>query len=122
MNKYYTSTLNLTSRTAVSLWNNELTGQISDGMWENTYPYDHWEFWCKTKAVYHPTDNNLVTNESYKIRKNNYGFIRLIPYVGYRMLEDGRKINSSYTLKNLKDDMKLIKQAMHNIVLKESKF
>jgi hypothetical protein len=28
-----------------ALFEHEILGQLSDGAWENTYPYDHWKFW-----------------------------------------------------------------------------
>lgn len=158
-------TMYLTSKTAVALWNNELTGQISDGMWENTKPDDHYEFWCDTEAVYHPTNVEVVTETPWRIRKSNYSFSKLIEYVGDRMLNLGRltkvtgeiyahlreseylpeteeaflklrqsekypgeyvkKIGlnvahkyyteSTYSLKELRADMNLIRAAMHNV-------
>jgi len=35
----------------VVLYECEFKGQFSDGNWENTMPYDHWEIPCKAKAV-----------------------------------------------------------------------
>lgn len=34
----------------VAVWEHEIKGQLSDGMWENLGG-PHWEFWCDTKAV-----------------------------------------------------------------------
>lgn len=33
-----------------ALFDNEITGQLSDGAWENTVPYEHWRFWCNLKT------------------------------------------------------------------------
>lgn len=84
-----TGTMTLTSQTAVALWHNELIGQISDGMWENTRPYDHWEFWCDLDVSVGSVNDIRVANGS-RCRKNNYGFMRLYPIVGERMLSVGR--------------------------------
>lgn len=43
--------MTLTSRTAVALWVNEVSGQISDGMWENARPNNHWQFWCRLQVI-----------------------------------------------------------------------
>lgn len=29
-----------------AIFDHEIRGQISDGAWENTTPYNHWHFWC----------------------------------------------------------------------------
>ena len=34
----------------LALWDGEVTGQLSDGTWENTRPHDHWQFWCRLDA------------------------------------------------------------------------
>jgi len=34
----------------VALFENEIKGQISDGMWENASPANHWKVWCNTTA------------------------------------------------------------------------
>jgi hypothetical protein len=44
-------TMVLPSKTAVALWHAEVTGQISDGMWENSRPFDHWKFWCSMNVI-----------------------------------------------------------------------
>ena len=46
-NNNSSGSMTFTSRTAVALWVNEICGQISDGMWENASPHNHWQFWCR---------------------------------------------------------------------------
>ena len=36
---------------AACLFATEITGQLSDGRWENTRPYDHWKFWCNAEVI-----------------------------------------------------------------------
>lgn len=66
------------------LLENELFGQISDGMWENTSPNDHWEVWSECKVVV--DENNLGRN--FYARKDNYNLnsSSLLEIVGDRML------------------------------------
>ena len=82
-----TGTMTLTSRTAVALWVCELLGQISDGMWENTCPLDHYKFWCCMDVQI--GDESKVTSTAW-CRKNGYNFAALFPIVGDRMLAYAR--------------------------------
>lgn len=41
----------LPTLTACAIWDWEVTGQLSDGTWENSVPHDHWKFWCRCEAV-----------------------------------------------------------------------
>lgn len=71
-------TMTFTSSTAVALWNNEVSGQISDGMWENSTPHDHWQFWCRLNVVVGVEDKIDVADEAkYSCRKNAYALTRL---------------------------------------------
>lgn len=36
----------LPSKGLKAIFDHEIRGQISDGAWENTTPYNHWHFWC----------------------------------------------------------------------------
>ena len=42
-----TGTILLPTASALALWEHEVTGQISDGTWENASPRDHYQFWCR---------------------------------------------------------------------------
>ncbi len=76
--------INFSNNVQKTLWDNELTGQISDGMWENTRPYDHYRFWCRVESCVDP-DNVGVSNAYYE--KRNYNFVNkeLIEIIGDRM-------------------------------------
>jgi hypothetical protein len=82
------ATMTLPSRTAVALWVNELSGQISDGMWENSRPYDHWKFWCRLDVRFGEVASFNRGGEW--VGKYNYNFANLYKYVGDRMLAIGR--------------------------------
>ena len=40
-------TFTFSTVSAAALWNCEVSGQISDGTWENASPKDHWIFWSR---------------------------------------------------------------------------
>lgn len=52
------------------IWDSELSGQISDGKWENTVPYDHWEPWCDAEVVVATSELELGRN--FAVKKDNY--------------------------------------------------
>lgn len=66
------------------LWEEEFTGQISDGMWENT-PYSGFEFWSNVPTSLGPK-TQLVGGVPSGV-KQTFGFDRLIPIIGDRMLQ-----------------------------------
>lgn len=63
----------------------EIRGQLSDGNWENTRPYDHWRPWCDVSWQSCVVDPKNVGPEFWA-HKNNYRLTDLIQYVGDRML------------------------------------
>jgi hypothetical protein len=67
------------------LWDEELSGQISDGMWENASPWDHWQPWCDADVVVAPDGN---VGRTFWARKDSYLFTsqELLSIVGDRML------------------------------------
>lgn len=93
------------------LWVEELIGQISDGMWENT-TNSCWAFWYNIKVEL-GEKNEFLNEYGYDFVgdrniKANFGFARLIPYVGDRMIEIGLKYDSDYNEKKLRQDLKKI--------------
>lgn len=62
----------------------ELDGQISDGMWENARPNDHYLPWCRARVVVSPAN----PGRNFYARKDNYDFAsrELLDVVGLRML------------------------------------
>ena len=78
--------ISLPTVSAIALWKDEITGQLSDGMWENSKPYEHWVFWSNMKPVLgrpgvKATDAPL---------KSSYNLSALVEYVGDRMLQVGK--------------------------------
>jgi len=45
------NTIVLQSQTQKAIWLEEITGQLSDGTWENATPRDHWKFWCQLDVL-----------------------------------------------------------------------
>lgn len=74
---------------AVTLWHFEFQGQISDGMWENSRPYDHWKFWCHCEASVGET-LQLVREFGHGPTKTAYNFGALREHIGDRMMTYGR--------------------------------
>lgn len=160
--------ITFTTISALALWEGEITGQLSDGMWENSRPYEHWRFWCDLNPSV-GEQNSVKSDVSYRCRKNRYGLTRLlkIDCIQNRMLrmaqmavalnrcpsyrervqaeclpltfgeyramcdherhqkkfshitsEMARKYyDTEYTLKDLRDDLKIIREAMHSVLL-----
>lgn len=71
-----------------SLFEIELQGQISDGMWENATPHDHYKPWCNATVIVDPTN----VGRGFGARRDYYGFSspRLLEVVGGRMLAYAR--------------------------------
>ena len=93
-----------------ALWNEELTGQISDGMWENT-PNTGWIYWCNVQTEVADGITHLEKRLPYNV-KANFNFHALIEYVGDRMLEEIQKYEPNATEKDLRVYLKEIKDAM----------
>jgi hypothetical protein len=124
-----TGTIYLPTFTAVALWNKELTGQLSDGMWENANPAygpdAHWIFWCNLQAVCDPGgEPRVVTPCAWRCKKTGYNFAALYPIIGERMLSigyeeikrlDGPDCIPLYTMRELRQDIKSIKAAMKTV-------
>ncbi len=77
MKQNTSGTMTLPSATAVALWHKEIVGQISDGMWENSRPHEHWQFWCRLDVVVGPEAGLVKSDQFYWVRKNDYALIRL---------------------------------------------
>ena len=101
------NTIYLPTASAVALWDWELVGQFSDGMWENTQPYDHWRAWANVDVK---LGNPRVNTNNYRVQKRNYGLSQLKKYVGDRMLAYGKfgKAVGNDILLLLKDGLRTI--------------
>jgi hypothetical protein len=95
------------------LWEQELTGQLSDGRWENSRPNDHWEPWCDATCVVDPEN----VGRNFYVKRDGYCFTEreLLSIIGERMLEAVRVLtsNPAYSeqdmLTDLRDLRKIIK-------------
>jgi hypothetical protein len=65
------------------LFDNELVGQISDGMWENSTPHNHWEQICRAKTI---VDDSRLPGINFRLkRRYNFASKELFDCVGQRM-------------------------------------
>ena len=84
----------LPTLSALAIWTCEITGQISDGMWENSGPQNHYVFWCHLNCKFDSTSVpkvvTNVTNDTMWCKKTGYNLAGLYEYVGGRMLTQGR--------------------------------
>lgn len=73
-----------------ALLDGELMGQISDGMWENSKPYDHYIPWARAKVMIGGQGTKGISTWV----KRNYNFLNseLLNVVGDRMLGMARLI------------------------------
>lgn len=79
-------TLTVKNLSQTNLYNAELSGQISDGAWENARPFDHWKVWSDIDVVI----GSPIGYSGIYPRKTKYAFAnQLLPYVGARMLVYG---------------------------------
>lgn len=79
------ATLNVRNEQQRILLEEELKGQISDGMWENARPDSHWIVWCDATVVVDPEN----VGRDFYARKDNYNLTAplLLEIVGDRMVE-----------------------------------
>lgn len=84
------------SKVALLIWENEVTGQISDGEWENARPSNHWEFWCNAEA-------------------------RLGGQVGYKKNENWCS-KSNYSVRTLASDETVLERMLHLVRFSKSRF
>lgn len=80
------STLKVENLVQRTIFKSEITGQISDGAWENTRPYDHYKDWMGLNVVIDPKH----IGRNFWATKCNYNLHSLIEYVGDRMLCQAR--------------------------------
>lgn len=57
-----TGTMYLSNIQQMMMFKHEFTGQISDGMWENARPYDHYHFWYELDLAIDPTNPRIERN------------------------------------------------------------
>jgi len=93
------------------LFEQELVGQISDGMWENV-PGDHWQCWSDATVVVAatlPSGEQAPVGRNFYAQKSNYRFnsTDLLSCVGDRMLASVQaELGSWYTLADMRADLR----------------
>jgi len=97
----HTGTIILHNHSAQALWDHELIGQLSDGMWENTRPHDHWQFWRGLQSTVQYGIARVVPKQPFygRFPKTNYNFARLWGKdvgLGHRMVNLGRMGHATY--------------------------
>lgn len=92
------------------IWNEEILGQMSDGLWENT-PNVGWEFWTEVKTSVGGS-TSLHPSEVPVGVKTGFGFSKLTGYVGDQMLEIVRKYEPEATMKTLNAYLTEISEAL----------
>jgi len=121
-------TLRLDNPAQVALFTEELGGQISDGYWENSNPWEHYkwvppservvvaEYSERTGLFYPYTDSSGTTWVRFTApRKYNFGNKVLLDCVSDRMLEYVKALpdHEWYTMKSLKKDLKAISDSVN---------
>ena len=89
-NNATTCSITLPTASAAALFEHELKGQFSDGMWENARPRDHWRFWNVLVVKVAPGRCLVETNQAYACTKTSYDIAALYDIIGDRMLKIGR--------------------------------
>jgi predicted DNA-binding WGR domain protein len=79
-------TIYFPNNSCIAIWDRELTGQFSDGAWENSAPHNAWQFWSDMKTALGKP--GLKAN-TYPM-KTGYNLGGLIEYVGDRLLAYGK--------------------------------
>lgn len=65
------------------LLDKELSGQISDGYWENACPRDHWIQWCNAEVVVRPEKTGI---NFFSMRTYDFASYELLKVVRTRMI------------------------------------
>lgn len=75
------------TKTQAAIWQHELTGQISDGMWENTRNTS-WKEWCSAEVEV----GEDIGREGFYPQKDNFNFAnkQLVEIIGDRMIAYAR--------------------------------
>ena len=97
-----------------ALWDEELSGQMSDGAWENS-PRAKW-LWEDTSTILGEV-NEVRVDWASRPGKRNFNIYRELECVDDRMLDIIQKFNPEYTLKDLKQMLKTIQEMLKNPVV-----
>lgn len=99
------------------LFEEELSGQISDGHWENSRPYDHWGPW--TSAVVIVSPDGETVGRTFWAQKTAYNFTDrdLLDVVGDRMIEYVQEAGFvDYDEKALRKDLNDLKRIIKEFI------
>jgi len=88
----------------VALYECELKGQISDGNWENSTPFNHWQDPCDAMAVVGKPGESLGPVGFRPRRNYGFGSTFLVECVGSRMLFYARAVQAFPELMKRLDD------------------
>lgn len=66
-----------------ALFDEEIRGQLSDGAWENSTPFNHWNFWCGLATKVGPKwdfkfNNEVDYEDMYPKKKTGYNLLTLV--------------------------------------------
>jgi len=98
-----TGTITFRTRVQKALWDYEITGQLSDGHWENAGPQNHWEFWGSLESKV-GSDVGVVRGDkpclryAYDLANEN-----LFDVVGDRMLMIAKAAKLGWPEEKIKD-------------------
>jgi len=94
------ATITVRTATQAAIWECELSGQISDGYWENATPRDHWKQPANAKAIV----GENVGIDFWAMRRYNFASADLLEVVRTRMILIARLAQRGYdyeTIRNL---------------------
>jgi hypothetical protein len=97
-------TLKFRNKVQVALFTKELRGQISDGLWENSKPVDHWKVPCGAKVSV-ATDSKELGPSFMPVRAYNFASSELLEYVGDRMLVIAQSVDKNTDMAQMKREL-----------------
>lgn len=97
-------TLRVATKAQKILMEEHIKGQLSDGMWENTKPYDHWKSWTEATVIVDPKNlgkNFYAMKDGYRLNSSE-----LVSIVGGEMVDSVRAAGvGNYDEKKLRNDL-----------------
>ena len=102
-----------------ALFNDELSGQISDGFWENAAPHNHWVPWGNAVAVVAEKGQSL--GRDFFAGKDNYNFLngQLLEWQSEAMIQivQDATNDDSYNYKQLRKDLTALKRIIRQRIV-----
>jgi hypothetical protein len=89
-----TKQIRFENKIQVALFNHELRGQISDGYWENSRPYDHYKAFTKAEIIVDPSNPGMTS--IWTKRSYNFAAPMLVDVVGDRMVNIANLADKGY--------------------------